>query len=196
MTIEILTGILVLITGFYAWATYKILRANESIVEVAREEAENISRPYVNISTFTIPDNPIIFLAIENTGKTPANNLRLQVDKDFYQFGEKKKDRNLRGLEVFCNPIACFSPGSRLPFYLGIGHQLFNEESEQVVSPLTFKITAEYEYGDKKVKEETVIDLKMHLNSALAPDAIVSELKKMSESINKLPNALGKELKR
>ena len=92
MALEILTGLLVLITGFYAWATYKILRANESVVEVARQEAENISRPYINISTFTIPDNPIIFLVIENTGKTLANNLKLQIDKDFYQFGEKKDD--------------------------------------------------------------------------------------------------------
>lgn len=190
-----LTGLLVIITGFYAWATYKILRANENIVEVARQEAESISRPYINISTFTIPDNPIIFLSIENTGKTPANNLCLQIDKDFYQFGEKKEGGNLKELEVFCNSITCFSPGSKLPFYLGVGHQLFNEKSDPVISPITFKITAEYEFGDKKVKEETVIDLKMHLNSALEPDAIVSELKNVKESINMLPKALGKELK-
>lgn len=34
MTIEILTAALVLITAFYAWATFKILGANEKVVEV------------------------------------------------------------------------------------------------------------------------------------------------------------------
>ena len=43
MTNEILTGALVLITGFYAWATYKILKANERVVEVMHEQAEAVT---------------------------------------------------------------------------------------------------------------------------------------------------------
>ena len=43
--LEVLTGILVIITGSYAWATYKILRANEKVVEEMKEQSEAIMRP-------------------------------------------------------------------------------------------------------------------------------------------------------
>ncbi len=55
----ILTGALVLVTAFYAWATYRILKANERVVEVMHEQAAAIARPYVTITPFLELDNPI-----------------------------------------------------------------------------------------------------------------------------------------
>ncbi len=195
MTLEILTGLLVVITGFYAWVTYKILRANEKIVEVARQEAENISRPYINITTFTVPESTIIYLAIENIGKTQAKDLKLSIDKDFYQFGDSNNGVNLKALNAFNNKIVSFSPNSKLQFYLAIGPQLFGEEADINVTPLVFNITAEHRFNNKIIKETTGVDLNIHLNSALVSDALVNELKLTRQEISKLPQALAKRLK-
>lgn len=194
MVIEALTALLVLITAFYAWATYRILKANETVVEVARLEAENLARPYVVVRAFTVSDSPLLHLEIENTGKTPAFELRLELDRDFYQFGEKKEDNNLRALEVFQKKIDCFSPGAKLPFYLAIGNQIFAGGADADLMPLVFTVTASYSFGNKTVKEKTTIDLRMYRNSALVADAVSAELKNIRDAINKLPVELGKQI--
>jgi hypothetical protein len=43
-TLEILTSALVLITGFYAWATYRILKANERAVSAMRKQTAEFIR--------------------------------------------------------------------------------------------------------------------------------------------------------
>lgn len=50
--IEFLTALLVIITAFYAWVTYKMLKANERVVETMRNEFEAMQRPYI---TMVIP---------------------------------------------------------------------------------------------------------------------------------------------
>lgn len=52
MTIDILTAALVIITAFYAWATFEILRANKKVVEVMQEQSLAISRPYIVVAPF------------------------------------------------------------------------------------------------------------------------------------------------
>jgi len=60
--IEILTALLVVITGIYAWFTFRILKANERIVEKMHEQQEAMYRPYIAISPVVYPENPIAFL--------------------------------------------------------------------------------------------------------------------------------------
>ena len=50
---EVLTAILVLITGFYAYVTFRILKANEKVVAEMGNQTESINRPYINIRPFT-----------------------------------------------------------------------------------------------------------------------------------------------
>jgi hypothetical protein len=191
-TIDVLTGLLVLITGFYAWATFRILRANEKVVTVMNKQSDALTRPYIDIRSFIIPDNITIFLEIKNSGKTAANNLRLELDRDFYQWGEKKDDSNLANLTAFKQVIQCFPPNTVLTFYLGHGPSLFGERSDPTTTPRVFSIRASYSYADKVVQETTTIDLNKYLNTALPPDATVSELKKIREEIGKLDNTIQK----
>lgn len=51
----VLTALLVVITGFYAWATFRILRANEAVVKVMKDQLEAQGRPYVHPSLFVVP---------------------------------------------------------------------------------------------------------------------------------------------
>ena len=80
MVIEVLTGLLVVITGFYACVTYKMLTA-------LQQQAEAVTRPYLTINVFSEPKDVFFYLRIANTGRTGASNVRLILDRDFYQFG-------------------------------------------------------------------------------------------------------------
>jgi hypothetical protein len=183
MTIELLTVALVLITAFYAWATFKILRANEKVVEVMRDQALAASRPYVVVAPLLELDNPIFYLRISNLGKTAATNLRLSMDKSFYKFGEDSKDRDLATFTVFNQPIDSFPPGAEITFSLAQGFKVFERNAENPRLPHTFSVTAVYEFEGRQVKETNRIDLRPYLGANVPQDAYLRKLKDMSESL-------------
>lgn len=183
--IELLTAILVITTGFYAWITFRILKANEKVVEEMRNQQEAVLRPYISIAPVIFPENSIVFLKVKNSGLTAAQNLRLSLDRDFYQFGDKKEESNLRSLSAFREPIDSFVPGSEMLFYLAQTFVIFGEKADAHRTPTIFTITVEYEYQRKKVTEKNVLDLRPYLGSALPHDPIVKQLKKLIETIEK-----------
>ncbi len=183
MLLETLTALLVLITAFYAWATFHILKANKKAVAEMQKQSEALTRPYVNIRTFTISGNPIIFLGISNIGKSSANNLRLQIDKAFYQFGEHQKEQNLANFSAFQQPIESFPPGAELTFYLAHGSVLFGENARPEITPLVFTVKASYSYPQKTVEEATTIDLRQYLKTVVGSDTVVDELKEIRKCL-------------
>ena len=193
MTNEILTGALVLITGFYAWATYKILKANERVVEVMHEQAEAVTRPYVAASALLEPDNPIFYLRIANTGKTAATDLKLSLDKPFYRFAEKNEEKNLADYAAFKDTITSFPPGAEIVFSLAQSFVIFADNVDSNVTPSCFTITAEYSFGGKRVKETNIIDLRPYLGASIPQDAYIRKLKAINESIQGVANQIGKE---
>ncbi|MBM4338231.1 MAG: hypothetical protein FJ110_01680 [Deltaproteobacteria bacterium] len=183
--IEILTAILVIFTGFYAWATFRILKANEKVVEQMRYQQEATQRPYISISPVLYPENPIVFLKIKNSGLTAAHNVRLSLDRDFYQFGEKREESNLKSFRAFTEPIDSFVPGGEMLFYLAQSFVIFGEKTDPSLTPSCFTITAEYEYHSKKVREKTIIDLRPYLASTFPYDPLVNQMIKLIETIKK-----------
>ncbi len=186
--IEILTALLIVITGIYAWFTFKILKANERIVEKMHEQQEAMYRPYIAISPVVYPENPIVFLKIQNTGLTAANNLRLTLDKDFFQFGDKGEERNLKSHSAFKDQISSLVPGAEIYFYLAQSFVIFGKKGQDL-TPSVFSITAEYEYLGKKVSEKTIIDLCPYLGAANPHDPLVRQLKHIKEVIEKKKNS-------
>jgi len=183
--IELLTAILVLITGFYAWVTFKMLKANESVLFEMQTQREDLIRPYVDISISMFPDNPVFYLKIINSGKMAAKNLKLTLDRDFFKIGEKKESNNLRNYNIFNNSIDSFSPNSEILFMLAQGFKVFAENADETVLPKSFKITASYQYSNKNVTEETNIDLTPYLGSLQPYDSLVTKLKEIKEVIEK-----------
>lgn len=186
MAIEILTATLVLITAFYAWATFKILHANERVVEVMHEQAIAASRPYVVVAPVLELDNPIFYLRISNLGRTAATNLRLTIDKSFHKFGEDSKERDLATFTAFNQPIDSFPPGAAITFSLAQGFKIFEGGVENPKLPHTFSVTAEYEFADKRVREVNRIDLRPYLSADIPQDAYMRKLKEISESLKKI----------
>jgi hypothetical protein len=184
--IEILTALLVIITAFYAWATFRILRVNEAVVQVMKDQLEVQSRPYVYPSLFVVPGTNIFCLRVRNTGKTAANNLRLSVDKDFFLFGEKMEGQNLRNMNAFSKPIASFPPDAEIEFWLAQCPNIFAEHADQTVMPHVFSIQADYTFSGRTVSENITLDFEPYLNADIPRDSVASELEKIRKTLEKL----------
>ena len=190
MTIEILTGLLVLITGFYAWATFHILKANERVVEVMKSQSEAMTRPYLTVTPFIEVGSPVFCLKIKNTGKTAANRLRLSLDKDFYRFGEKGKDKNLAELPAFCNEIDALNPNEEITFSLALAPAFFNEKADESLTPSQFTVTARYSFGEKTFEEAHMVDLRSYFMADVPQDIHAKELKDIRTEIAKVADAI------
>lgn len=177
--IECLTAILVIITAIYAYLTHRIAKASE-------ESVEAMTRPYVTVAPYIRPHTPILYLRIENSGRTGAENLRLTIDRDFFQFGESDSaEKNLRTRSAFTAPIDTLAPGHQLNFALGQGWVIFGENARPEVAPPQFNVTAEYEYRGRKIIEVNRIDLRPYLGSEGERDPVVEELEQIRKAIEK-----------
>ncbi|HLL73789.1 MAG TPA: hypothetical protein VK421_00715 [Pyrinomonadaceae bacterium] len=184
--IEFLTALLVVLTGVYAWITFKILNANKQTIAVMREQMDVLIRPYVIVNVSFGLGGPVLMLRIANTGRTPANKLRLSLDRNFYQFGEKREDRNLANFVAFREEMASLTPGAELEFPLAQGFVVLAQEADPEITPTVFKVSTEYFYGDKQIKEETIIDLRQYAQSVIKSEPLVKELKNIAEKIDRL----------
>jgi len=184
-TTDWLTLALVVITGFYAWATFEILRANKGVVQAMEAQTEAQLRPYVIAVVTARAGTTLLLLEIQNTGKSPALDLQLRMDKDFFFNGEKGKE-NIAKLPVFTETIESLSPGARIPFILGVGHTIFAAGIDESVCPKVFSVAAEYSFGGKRYSERSRIDLRPLLHSSAEYDPIANEVKKLRESLEKV----------
>src|SRR5690606_326594 len=102
---EWLTLVNTLLTAMFAGLTFFILRANCAAVGAMREQMTDQNRPFVTVTVQVRMGTPVIQLLIRNVGRSPAQNLRLRLDRDFFQFGEKAEARDLAKQSAFSQPI-------------------------------------------------------------------------------------------
>lgn len=180
MVIEYLTAILALITAIYAYLTYRMAKASEASVEAVHDQSEAMLRPYITVAPFIRSHTPFLYLRVKNTGQIGAQNLRLTLDRDFFQFGEKDRaDKNLRTMSAFSTPIDSFPHGAELIFALGQGWVLFGENAQPDVSPTQFNVTATYEFLGKRVEEVNRVDLRPYIGTEGERDPVVEELERI-----------------
>lgn len=184
--IEFLTSLLVLITAFYAWATYRILKANELVVEAMREQSEATYRPYVTVGLYLEPDNPIFYLRVANIGKTAATELRLTMDRSFFKFGERSERNDLATFSAFKQTIDSLPPESEIIFGLAQGFVVFADGADPSTCPTNFTVTAIYKIGSKLAEERHVIDIRPYLHADVPQDPVIRKLKDINESLGKL----------
>lgn len=179
MTIEYLTAILAFITAIYAYLTHRMTQASEASVEVMREQSEALMRPYIIVQPFVRSHTPFIYLRIKNTGRTGAENLKLSIDRDFFQYGKvKQPERNLRKLSAFSMPIDTFPPETELLFALGQSWVIFGNEEESKKCPTQFEVTVDFNLGNKDFSESHKIDLRPYLGCEGERDPLVGEIEK------------------
>lgn len=176
----------VLLTALFAGLTFFILRANRATVSAMREQMADQNRPFVAVTVQMRMGTSIIQLLIKSVGRSPAQNLRLSINRDFFQFGEKVENRNLAKQSAFLQKIDCLPPISELLFDLGTGPSLYGDQANQDVCPQTFEVTADYEYGKTKYSEKTHIDLRPFLGSSIPYHPVVEELERVRKSVDNL----------
>lgn len=174
-----LTCVLVITTIVYAYLTYKIAKSNTETVDILKEQNETMMRPYIVIEPFVRSNTSLIYLRIKNTGRTSAKQLKLRINKDFYQFDNES--RNLRDFPAFSSEIDSFAPNQELLFGLAQGFIIFSKSNNRM--PLQFEITASYKSGNKSYKETSLIDLRVYELSEYYKDPIVEELSKIGERL-------------
>jgi len=187
--IELLTGILVIVTGIYCWLTFKILKSNEHAVKEMRAQNESSIRPYITINTF-VTKGAQYYLKINNTGNSAALNLKLTLDKNFFMSGLDKEGRNIKNAFVFNNIIDAFPPDSELIYLLGHGSVLLGKEIDEQKTPQEFTITADYKFHDNTYSEKTNINLKQYKGIVIYSESVTEHLKDITKQLEEIKNKL------
>jgi hypothetical protein len=185
-----LTLALVVITAFYAWATLKILRANEDMVSTMRNQQNATMRPYILVSTNIRMGTQLLYLSIKNVGKTAALSLKLSLNKNFYQLGQESDERNIANSAAFSRVIDSLPPDGQLIFLLGDGPTLYSASNAENISPLVFQVTASYSSGSEWITETSTVDLRPYINTDVPHDPVVEEIGKLRAELAKLTKAI------
>ena len=183
---EWLTLANVLLTAMFAGLTFFILRANRAAVGAMREQMADQNRPFVAVTVQVRMGTPVLQLLIRNVGRSPAQNLRLRLDRNFFQFGEQGENRNLAKQSAYSQSIDCLPPMSELLFDLGMGFEIFASGADPTICPHTFQVSAEYEYGKNKYSEKTHVDLRPYSGTSVPKHPVVEELERVRQAIDKL----------
>lgn len=184
---EWLTATLVLITAIYAYLTHRMASTAQNTLCEMREQTWASTRPQVLVEPYVRPTTSFLYLRVHNVGRSTANNLWLTLDKEFWQFGEKKDDHALHLKRAFSERIDALHPGQELHFALAQGWKIFGDEADESLCPPQFTAAATYSHAGRTMSEEFPIDLSIYLGSEGEHHPIVTELEKLRKAIEKRP---------
>ncbi|WFP60739.1 hypothetical protein [Mesorhizobium sp. WSM4904] len=182
---DFLTGILVIITAIYAWLTYSIAHSNRRMVAEVQKQIEVQTRPVISFN-IEIQHHTIFVARIWNRGASPAENLRLSIDKDFYRFGEMRgESKNIADMYIFKNTLSTLAPGDGFWIELCTGPEVGKTIDGKVITPDKFTIQASYNYGSRKYIESFVIDLRAYFYTSGAK-RLPEQLEKIAKSLDNI----------
>jgi len=181
----VLTAILVIITGVYAYLTYRMATTSQASVRLMKEQTDAIIRPYVVVSLVKRPNKPFIHLRVENTGQTAAVDLTLSLGgSGFDKIKNFDVMKRLSGAHLFTKQTASFPPRCPVFFLLGFGSTL-NGGDDKKYPEKTFTVTARYSFAGQTVSETTTIDVNQYDATMLETDPVVDALTQIKDEIAK-----------
>jgi hypothetical protein len=183
LVIAIATCLSVVASLAVAYLTWNIAKSNRITAELLKLQIEVASRPYIQIGPSIREGAPLLQLEITNAGQSNAQELRLELDQDFYFNAEQSEDRNLRGYSAFTHEIATFSPRSTLIFNLGTGLRVINNPNK---CPHQFTVKATYKHNGKDYCESTIIDLQPFRSVTLPINAVAEKIENLTQVIQKI----------
>lgn len=187
-----LTLALVVITAFYAFATFKILKANRDAVQAMRDQTETLLRPYVSVEVTPRPGTTLMNFVVKNTGKSAAQGLRMSIDRPVrprLTAGPK----NLQELALFRDEApTVLAAGAEIHYILGVGHDLLAGDPDGRL-PDRFTVSAQYSFGEKGYVEQHIVDTTPLLHSSVQHDQVADAIEraagKLAEAIGRLGQA-------
>jgi hypothetical protein len=175
-------SILLIATCTAAGATTVYTLMNGWIVRLMYHQLQIMMRPQVAVYSFLPPGRRMLNLIIENTGKSTASNLKLEIDKDFF-LGEES-DSSLARQMAFRKSIPSFPPGARLFYELAPAWKSFEENDTR--QPAIFTVKASYTFGRKKYEESTPVDLGLYAGSSYPPSPEIDELGELRKVLTQI----------
>lgn len=179
-----LTLALVVITALYCFFTHRIVEKNDQMVAQMKAQYESFIVPAITVA-IQLKHRVIVCLKVKNYGRSSATNLRLTLDRDFYQFGEVDERHNVRTFPAFQQVIPSFSPGEELFFMLSQGFNLGQVLEGRDVTPYEFAVEAQFEFGGRTFLQLHNVDLHPYLQSAQDRDEALEELEKIRKALEK-----------
>lgn len=183
---------LVIITLIYVIFTFRIAKSNEKSVELMKEQTESYYRPYISV-THRMNSKAIVELIIENIGITSAKELRLDIDKHFYQLNKNNENLNLKNLPPFNNTIENFPPKGKIVYALLHGSVLHEAQDKYPETPFVFTINATYSYLDKVINETNVLDLRTYIYTAIYKEPLESSLESIRDELKEIRKIISKD---
>lgn len=172
-----------LVTGIYVYLTYRIMAANQRMVETMVAQVRASLRPSIVVSVSSPPWSEILYLRIENTGRSPASGLRLAADKDIIMGEGDQPDLSLLRTPAFSRPIPSFAPGAYLEFFLGSAHEALVDRPGH---PSEFTVSAQYAWDTDTYSESTPIDLRVLESTRIAIHPMDSHFDRLVKAIDGL----------
>lgn len=168
----ILTAVLVVVTGVYAYLTRSI------VLETVRMRKAQTD-PFVSV--ISEPSEQwvnLIDMMIKNIGLGPAYDIKFQVTPDF----QYARGKFLSNVPVIKNGIPYLAPDQQIRFLLT---EILEDYQEKIRSP--FNITVTYKNFNKEPQEATfIIDLSVWDELAVGP----SDIHQIAESVKKIANGM------
>ncbi len=195
MTIEVLNKysnlvlaltsvLLVIITAVYAYLTWRMAKEMQ-LTRIAD------LRPYLTVDVVLV--GSIFYLVIRNRGKSAAENVKLDFDKDVEVMWKKKFSEFV----IFQSGITFFGPGKEYVISLGLHWTFLGEKADAEKYPKSFTISAEYKYLDNlRAKETTVINLEEFLNTRAYPNEIAKVIENIGDTAGKHLNSLARSVEK
>jgi hypothetical protein len=120
--IEILTSLLVAITGIYAYLTFRILQANRASVAAMNAQIEAVTRPYVTVA-FSRPHPGFLSFTVSNVGHSAAVNVEMKSDPEIKPVrasgSAKTIGRVPESIGLFHHPIPYLAPSQSIDALIG-----------------------------------------------------------------------------
>lgn len=181
INIETLTAALVIITAIYAFLTWKIARSNDRMVKHLEHVYQESHRPIV-LAYLTFRQATVVRLTVKNFGASPAYELQLSMDRDFYQFNQ---DQNVRSFELFSRPFSIFPPNYQVDLDLAQGFNFDKMDGDLNRTPSEFNVNLKYRSDSETYESDVPIDLKtffqMHIEKTSS-----ERLEEIGKGIEKL----------
>lgn len=182
---------MVIITIIYVIATIAIWKANsksakatQEQIEESKKQFEESNRAYVT-ADFEIIRNGLLTICIHNHGKRIANNVNIQISKEFVDNVETEYFKD----HICTLNQSRFTLGIDQSWYLSIGS---NRQLEKLSKEL-LKINITYSDSVNTYNESTIIDLKQYFWALLYESPSqdeLQEIKQLSKSIKSIDNSI------
>jgi len=170
--------LLVLVTAIYALLTWRMAR------EMHLTRMADL-RPYLIIDVVLI--GRMFYLIIKNKGKTAAQMVKFNLDKNVETIWKKKLDE----MPIFKSGITLFTPGKEFIITLGPDTLFLGRNSEEAKYPKVFAIAVEYIYFDRiKTTESSVINLEEYMHTRAYPNEVAKTIESIGGIIGKGLNSI------